>query len=87
MPIESKLQQTPAKRIAAGDVVIGVVQMYDAMIHMIKALQASNKTLMQLQAAVDRETSQVDGLQVDQGYLDQLIQVNNKALGQVELDK
>ena len=84
---ESKLQpgQPEPKRIAAGDVVIGVVQMHGAMVHMIKALQASNGFLLQVQAAMDLQTGELV-ITLMPGALDEMIQANNAALGQIELD-
>jgi hypothetical protein len=81
---ESKLQQDQPKQIPAGDVVIGVVQMHNAMVMTIKALQASNHLLMQLEAAVDPKTGQLRTT-VALVALQEMIKTNNEALGQVEL--
>lgn len=83
---ESRLkgQEPEPKRIAAGDVVIGVVQMHEAMIHMIQALQDSNLFLEAINnlRALDEDIDQINWSGVEQ-----VIQANHAALGQIELDK
>lgn len=81
---ESKLQQPgQAKRIAAGDVVIGVVQMHDAIVKMIRALQDSNLALVELLVVARDDDLE---MRVDEEGLEQLIKANNAALDHVELD-
>ena len=85
---ESKLQQPgqQVNRIAAGDVVVGVVQMHEAIIHMIKALQGSQELLIQLRAAIEIDDLDKTALVLMAPHLERLIKANDEALGQIELD-
>lgn len=67
-------------------IVVGVAAMHNMLIAMARALEQSNKTLMQLQASVDPKTSRVDGLPVDMGYLQVLIDENLEILEQIQID-
>jgi hypothetical protein len=67
-------------------IIVGVVAMHNMIIAMARAIKASNKTLMHLQAAVG-EDSKVHDLPVDQGYLETIINENLDIISSINLEE
>lgn len=72
--------------IQGDQIVVGVVAMHNMMISMVRALGQSNKTLMQLMAAVG-DDSKVHDLPVDKGYLETIINENLDILGGIKFNE
>lgn len=66
-------------------IVVGVVQMHNTLVQAIKALQASNQVLMQVQAAMDQETGKLE-ITLLPGALDDLIRGNSEVMGGITIN-